>query len=100
MPSFGAAFFVGEKRMTKSVVETGESVPPPQPMPVICDVCRKHGTAGEEGFVEIANILNFEPVPRRTQVNKRRGGSSMPMCRGRRKTPAKGVVNRVSSFEF
>jgi hypothetical protein len=38
-------------------------------MPVICDVCRKHGNAGEDGFAEIADILNFEPVPRRTQVN-------------------------------
>jgi hypothetical protein len=55
--------------MTKSVVEAGAAMPASPPMPVICDVCRKHGSAGEEGFAEIADILNFKPVPRRTQVN-------------------------------
>ncbi|MBA3576922.1 MAG: hypothetical protein H0W39_04820 [Sphingomonas sp.] len=38
-------------------------------IPVICDACRAQGSAGEEGFSGIADILNFEPVPRRTQVN-------------------------------
>lgn len=38
-------------------------------IPVICDSCRAQGSAGEEGFSQIADILNFEPVPRRTQVN-------------------------------
>lgn len=55
--------------MTKSLVETATTMPEPPPMPVICDVCRKHGNAGGDGFAEIADILNFEPVPRRTQVN-------------------------------
>ncbi|MGN6154668.1 MAG: hypothetical protein ACTHN4_02910 [Sphingomicrobium sp.] len=55
--------------MSESAIETGGTMPPPPPMPVVCDVCRKHGSAGEEGFAEIADILNFEPVPRRTQVN-------------------------------
>lgn len=55
--------------MTKSLVETAATMPEPPPMPVICDVCRKHGNAGGDGFAEIADILNFEPVPRRTQVN-------------------------------
>jgi hypothetical protein len=44
----------------------GQGVPP---IPVICDTCRAQGNAGEAGFAGIADILNFEPVPRRTQVN-------------------------------
>lgn len=39
------------------------------PLPVICDTCRAQGSAGEEGFAGIVDILDFEPVPRRTQVN-------------------------------
>lgn len=46
----------------------GGAMPPP-PMPVICDACKAHGNAGDEGFGKITDILNFEPVPRRTQVN-------------------------------
>lgn len=38
-------------------------------IPVICDACRAQGSAGEGGFSGIADILAFEPVPRRTQVN-------------------------------
>ena len=38
-------------------------------MPVICDKCRMQGQAGDAMFSAIPEILNFEPVPRRTQVN-------------------------------
>lgn len=38
-------------------------------IPVICDTCRAQGHAGAGDFAGIADILNFEPVPRRTQVN-------------------------------
>lgn len=38
-------------------------------IPVICDTCRAQGNAGGEGFSAIVDVLNFEPVPRRTQVN-------------------------------
>src|SRR4051794_10982663 len=55
--------------MTTAANVSGGQMPPPPPMPVICDACRAQGSAGEEGFAEITDILNFEPVPRRTQVN-------------------------------
>lgn len=38
-------------------------------IPVICDQCRAEGLAGDDGFAEIADILEFEPVPRRAQAN-------------------------------
>lgn len=44
----------------------GQAVPT---IPVICDNCRAEGSAGAEGFAEIEDILGFEPVPRRPQVN-------------------------------
>jgi len=44
----------------------GQAVPT---IPVICDICRAEGSAGAEGFAEIEDILGFEPVPRRPQVN-------------------------------
>jgi hypothetical protein len=57
----------GGERMTTATNQA--NVQPIPTVPVICDACRAHGTAGEGGFAGIADILNFEPVPRRTQVN-------------------------------
>jgi hypothetical protein len=51
------------------MMKLAPGLPPPPPMPVICDTCRAHGTAGNGAFAGITDILNFEPVPRRTQVN-------------------------------
>ena len=57
--------------MSTSAAEAGgkPATPAIPTIPVICDSCRAQGSAGEEGFSQIADILNFEPVPRRTQVN-------------------------------
>lgn len=44
-------------------------MPPPPPLPVICDACKASGSAGGEGFATIRDILDFLPVPRRAQVN-------------------------------
>jgi hypothetical protein len=39
------------------------------PIPLICDRCRAEGIAGDDPFVEIADLLTFDPVPRRAHVN-------------------------------
>ena len=39
------------------------------PIPVICDRCRAEGMAGESPFAEIADILDFDPVPRRPHAD-------------------------------
>jgi len=39
------------------------------PIPVICDRCRAEGSAGDEAFSGIADILHFEPVPRRPHAD-------------------------------
>ncbi|MFC7498655.1 hypothetical protein ACFQRC_05410 [Enterovirga sp. GCM10030262] len=39
------------------------------PIPVICDRCRAEGVAGEDPFSGIADILGFEPVPRRPHAD-------------------------------
>ena len=41
----------------------------PAPIPVICDRCRAEGSAGDGRFAEIADLLTFDPVPRRAHVN-------------------------------
>jgi hypothetical protein len=64
--SGGPAFF--QVQEDKSMSANAEAAGQPT-IPVICDVCRAEGNAGEEGFEGIADVLNFEPVPRRTQVN-------------------------------
>jgi len=38
-------------------------------IPVICDRCRDEGTAGDDPFAQIRDLLEFEPVPRRAHVN-------------------------------
>jgi hypothetical protein len=38
-------------------------------VPVICDQCRAEGEASGDGFEQVADILDFEPVPRRRHVN-------------------------------
>jgi hypothetical protein len=41
---------------------------PAQPaIPVICDACRARGIAGEEGFADLGDLLDFTPVPRKKQ---------------------------------
>jgi hypothetical protein len=37
------------------------------PIPVICDLCRAHGTAGEADFSHLGGLLDFEPVPRKVE---------------------------------
>ncbi|HEY0013048.1 MAG TPA: hypothetical protein VGB79_09370 [Allosphingosinicella sp.] len=37
-----------------------------QPLPVICDRCRARGDAGEGVFAGFGALLDFDPVPRRT----------------------------------
>lgn len=54
--------------MKKSELDPDPSVAIPV-MPVICDKCRAEGTAGDAMFAAIPDVLNFEPVPRRAQVN-------------------------------
>ena len=39
------------------------------PIPVICDRCRAEGGAGDDPFTGIADLLTFDPVPRRAHVN-------------------------------
>jgi hypothetical protein len=38
-------------------------------IPVICDRCRAEGTAGDDPFTAIRDLLTFEPVSRRAHVN-------------------------------
>ena len=40
-----------------------------QPIPVICDLCRAKGQAGDDPFADLADLLSFTPVPRRSHVN-------------------------------
>ena len=37
------------------------------PIPVICDCCRSEGIAGEADFASLGDLLDFEPVPRKTK---------------------------------
>ena len=37
-----------------------------RPLPVICDRCRERGDAGEGVFAEFGALLDFDPVPRKT----------------------------------
>ena len=39
------------------------------PIPVICDLCRAAGEAGEQPFADLAGLLSFTPVPRRPHAN-------------------------------
>lgn len=41
----------------------------PPPIPVVCDICRAEGAAGEDPFAAIADLLTFDPVERRAHVN-------------------------------
>lgn len=55
---------------TAAAAAGGQPATPASPtIPVICDKCRAQGSAGGDGFSAIGDLLNFEPVPRRTQVN-------------------------------
>jgi hypothetical protein len=54
--------------MKKSELDPKPTVSIPV-MPVICDKCRAEGAAGDAMFSAIPEILNFEPVQRRAQVN-------------------------------
>jgi hypothetical protein len=45
------------------------AVPAIPVIPVICDRCRTEGFAGIDGFSEIRDLLNFEPVPRRAHAD-------------------------------
>lgn len=38
-------------------------------IPVICDRCRAEGSAGDDPFTAIRDLLSFDPVPRRAHVN-------------------------------
>jgi hypothetical protein len=42
---------------------------PSPPIPVICDRCREEGSAGDDPFTDIRDLLAFEPVKRRAHVN-------------------------------
>ncbi|WP_260483221.1 hypothetical protein [Sphingomicrobium flavum] len=42
---------------------------PPSPISVLCDLCRQKGAAGEDPFTEIAELLDFTPVPVRAHAN-------------------------------
>jgi hypothetical protein len=64
----GRGPFACWRDMKKSELDPNPSVAIPV-MPVICDKCRAEGTAGDAMFAAIPDILNFEPVPRRAQVN-------------------------------
>src|SRR4051794_11084909 len=35
-------------------------------IPVVCDRCREEGLAGAESFAGLGDLLDFEPVPRKT----------------------------------
>ncbi|MFL6846126.1 MAG: hypothetical protein ACJ8ER_14735 [Allosphingosinicella sp.] len=39
--------------------------PEPDPIPVVCDLCRAEGQAGEDPFAAFGALLDFEPVPRK-----------------------------------
>ncbi len=39
------------------------------PIPVICDRCRTEGFGGAEGFADLGDLLDFEPVPRRPRAD-------------------------------
>ena len=39
------------------------------PIPVLCDLCRIQGEAGEYPFAHLADLLSFTPVPRRAHAN-------------------------------
>lgn len=54
--------------MKKSELHPNPSLAIPT-IPVVCDRCRAEGTAGDPMFAGVQDILNFEPVPRRAQVN-------------------------------
>jgi hypothetical protein len=41
----------------------------PDAIPVICDRCRAGGVAGAEGFTDVGDLLDFEPVPRRPRAD-------------------------------
>jgi len=40
-----------------------------QPLPVLCDLCRTTGTAGEAPFADLADLLSFTPVQRRARAD-------------------------------
>jgi hypothetical protein len=42
-------------------------VPIPIPVPVVCDRCRAEGVAGQDPFQAFGALLDFDPVPRRTE---------------------------------
>ncbi|WP_265587680.1 hypothetical protein [Sphingomicrobium arenosum] len=43
---------------------------PDQPLiPVLCDLCRARGHAGDEAFAELAELLAFTPVPVKSHAN-------------------------------
>lgn len=39
------------------------------PIPVICDRCRAEGFGDAEGFADLGDLLDFEPVPRRPRAD-------------------------------
>lgn len=41
----------------------------PTPIPLTCDRCRVEGAAGEDPFAQYAELLDFEPVPRRPRAD-------------------------------
>lgn len=41
----------------------------PSPIPVICDRCRAEGFGDAEGFADLGDLLDFEPVPRRPRAD-------------------------------
>jgi hypothetical protein len=41
----------------------------PAPVPVICDRCRAEGLGGAVPFLDLGDLLEFEPVPRRPRAN-------------------------------
>lgn len=41
----------------------------PPPIPLICDRCRAAGAAGDDPFALYADLLDFEPVPRRPRAD-------------------------------
>lgn len=44
-------------------------MPDTHPIPVLCDLCRARGRAGDDPFAELAGLLDFEPVPVRSHNN-------------------------------
>jgi len=49
------------------------------PLPVICDCCRAEAIAGEAYFESLGDLLDFDPVPRKT---KRSDGWTPEVQRG------------------